>query len=142
VVAQASASDYRADDKDVLKIRVSNSTGDTVPLPLSHRARITQPLSRCTLNLIRRLSFDGGLVGAGFSQGEAAIKIMEKLAAETRRKVLLCMGRRSPFSNARRKHGVLASCSRAVRVPGVAGGAVRKPDAAVAVIMIVADVSD
>ena len=98
VVAQAE-SDARADTEDVLKIRVRNSTGETVPLGSfttvrdDHRA-----LSRAALQ-----SLSGGRArrrgGARlFSQGQA-IEIMEQLAAQTLpRGLLLTNGRRSPSS--------------------------------------------
>ncbi len=81
VVAQAS-SDYRADTKDVLKIRVRNSTGDTVPLGAFTTVRsITAPYRVPRYNLYPTAELDGG-AAPGYSQGQA-IEIMEKLAAET-----------------------------------------------------------
>ncbi len=81
VVAQAS-SDYRADTKDVLNIRVRNKNGDTVPLgAFTIVQSITAPYRVPRYNLYPAAELDGG-AAPGYSQGQA-IKIMEKLAAET-----------------------------------------------------------
>jgi hydrophobe/amphiphile efflux-1 (HAE1) family protein len=81
VVAQAS-SEYRADTKDVLNIRVRNSTGDTVPLgAFTTVSSITGPYRVPRYNLYPAAELDGG-AAPGYSQGQA-IEIMEKLAAET-----------------------------------------------------------
>ncbi len=81
VVAQAS-SDFRADTKDVLNIRVRNSTGDTVPLGAFTTVRsITAPYRVPRYNLYPAAELDGG-AAPGYSQGQA-IEIMQKLAAET-----------------------------------------------------------
>lgn len=81
VVAQAS-SEFRADTKDVLKIRVRNSTGDTVPLgAFTTVSSITGPYRVPRYNLYPAAELDGS-AAAGYSQGQA-IQIMEKLAAET-----------------------------------------------------------
>ncbi|HEY4142178.1 MAG TPA: multidrug efflux RND transporter permease subunit [Pseudolabrys sp.] len=81
VVAQAS-SEYRADTKDVLKIRVRNSSGDTVPLgAFTTVSSITGPYRVPRYNLYPAAELDGG-AAPGYSQGQA-IQIMEKLAAET-----------------------------------------------------------
>jgi multidrug efflux pump subunit AcrB len=81
VVAQALA-DFRADSKDVLKIRVRNSNGDTVPLGAFTTVRsVTGPYRVPRYNLYPAAELDGS-AAAGYSQGQA-IQIMEKLAAET-----------------------------------------------------------
>jgi hydrophobe/amphiphile efflux-1 (HAE1) family protein len=81
VVAQA-LSDYRADEKDVLKIRVRNSSGETVPLGAFTTVRsVTAPYRVPRYNLYPAAELDGG-AAAGYSQGQA-IEIMQKLAAET-----------------------------------------------------------
>ena len=81
VVAQAS-SEFRADTKDVLKIRVRNSTGDTVPLgAFTTVSSVTGPYRVPRYNLYPAAELDGS-AAAGYSQGQA-IQIMEKLAAET-----------------------------------------------------------
>jgi hydrophobe/amphiphile efflux-1 (HAE1) family protein len=81
VVAQAS-SEFRADTKDVLKIRVRNSTGDTVPLgAFTTVSSITGPYRVPRYNLYPAAELDGG-AAPGYSQGQA-IEIMQKLAAET-----------------------------------------------------------
>jgi hydrophobe/amphiphile efflux-1 (HAE1) family protein len=81
VVAQAQ-SDYRNDAKDVVNIRVRNSTGATVPLGAFTTVRsITAPYRVPRYNLYPAAELDGA-AAPGFSQGQA-IKIMEKLAAQT-----------------------------------------------------------
>jgi hydrophobe/amphiphile efflux-1 (HAE1) family protein len=81
VVAQAS-SEFRAETKDVLKIRVRNSTGETVPLGAFTTVRsITAPYRVPRYNLYPAAELDGG-AAPGYSQGQA-IEIMQKLAAET-----------------------------------------------------------
>ncbi len=81
VVAQAN-SDARADTKDVLKIRVRNGSGDTVPLGAFSTVRtVTAPYRVPRYNLYPSAELDGA-AAPGYSQGQA-IKIMEKLAAET-----------------------------------------------------------
>ena len=81
VVAQASA-DYRVDTKDVLNIRVRNSTGETVPLGAFTTVRsITGPYRVPRYNLYPSAELDGS-AAPGYSQGQA-IEIMQKLAAET-----------------------------------------------------------
>lgn len=81
VVAQAT-SESRADTKDVLNIRVRNSSGDTVPLGAFSTVRtITAPYRVPRYNLYPSAELDGA-AAPGYSQGQA-IKIMEKLAAET-----------------------------------------------------------
>ena len=81
VTAQADAA-YRLDSKDVLKIRVRNSSGDTVPLgsfTTVHDA--SGPYRVPRYNLYPAAELDG-TPAPGFSQGQA-LQIMEKLAAET-----------------------------------------------------------
>ncbi|MBV8792655.1 MAG: efflux RND transporter permease subunit, partial [Pseudolabrys sp.] len=81
VVAQATDTS-RIDTKDVLKIRVRNSTGDTVPLGAFTTVRsITAPYRVPRYNLYPAAELDGA-AAPGYSQGQA-IQIMEKLAAET-----------------------------------------------------------
>jgi hydrophobe/amphiphile efflux-1 (HAE1) family protein len=81
VVAQA-ADQYRADTRDVLNIRVRNKGGDTVPLGAFTTVRtVTSPYRVPRYNLYPAAELDGA-AAPGVSQGEA-IKIMEKLAAET-----------------------------------------------------------
>jgi hydrophobe/amphiphile efflux-1 (HAE1) family protein len=81
VMAQAS-SEFRDDDKDVLKIRVRNSSGDTVPLGAFTTMRsITAPYRVPHYNLYPAAELDG-TAAPGYSQGQA-IEIMQKLAVET-----------------------------------------------------------
>jgi hydrophobe/amphiphile efflux-1 (HAE1) family protein len=81
VVAQAS-DEHRMDRSDVLKIRVRNSNGDTVPLGSFTTVRdISGPYRVPRYNLYPAAELDGN-AAAGYSQGQA-IEIMEKLAAET-----------------------------------------------------------
>jgi hydrophobe/amphiphile efflux-1 (HAE1) family protein len=81
VVAQAS-SEFRGDAKDVLKIRVRNSAGETVPLgAFTTVSSITGPYRVPRYNLYPAAELDGG-AASGYSQGQA-IEIMQKLAAET-----------------------------------------------------------
>ncbi|HYS49748.1 MAG TPA: efflux RND transporter permease subunit, partial [Xanthobacteraceae bacterium] len=81
VMAQADSA-YRLDTKDVLRIRVRNSSGDTVPLGSFTTVRdISGPYRVPRYNLYPAAELDGA-AAPGFSQGEA-IQIMEKLAAET-----------------------------------------------------------
>jgi hydrophobe/amphiphile efflux-1 (HAE1) family protein len=81
VVAQ-SQSDYRADTKDVLNLRVRNTAGGTVPIGAFTTVRtISGPYRVPRYNLYPAAELDGA-AAPGYSQGEA-IGIMEKLAAET-----------------------------------------------------------
>ena len=81
VVAQARSGD-RLDTKDVLKIRVRNSTGDSVPLGAFTTVRtVTGPYRVPRYNLYPAAELDGA-AAPGYSQGQA-IEIMQKLAAET-----------------------------------------------------------
>jgi hydrophobe/amphiphile efflux-1 (HAE1) family protein len=81
VTAQALAS-ARMDTSDVLKIRVRNSRGETVPLASFTTVRdISGPYRVPRYNLYRAAELDGA-AAPGFSQGQA-IQIMEKLAAST-----------------------------------------------------------
>jgi hydrophobe/amphiphile efflux-1 (HAE1) family protein len=80
VMAQAD-SPYRLDSADVLRIRVRNSNGDTVPLGSFTTVRnISGPYRWPRYNLYPAAELDGA-AAPGYSQGEA-IQIMEKLAAE------------------------------------------------------------
>jgi hydrophobe/amphiphile efflux-1 (HAE1) family protein len=80
VTAQAESS-YRNEPKDVLKIRVRNSSGETVPLGSFTTVRdISGPYRVPRYNLYPAAEVDGTAV-RGYSQGQA-IAIMEKLAAE------------------------------------------------------------
>jgi hydrophobe/amphiphile efflux-1 (HAE1) family protein len=81
VTAQAVA-DARLEPKDVLKIRVRNSSGDTVPLGSFTTVRdISGPYRVPRYNLYPAAELDGA-PAPGYSQGQA-IQIMERLAAET-----------------------------------------------------------
>jgi hydrophobe/amphiphile efflux-1 (HAE1) family protein len=80
VTAQAEASE-RLDPKDVLKIRVRNSAGETVPLGSFTTVRdISGPYRVPRYNLYPAAELDGA-AAPGFSQGQA-IETMQKLAAE------------------------------------------------------------
>jgi multidrug efflux pump subunit AcrB len=81
VTAQADAQ-YRNDPQDVLKIRVRNSQGATVPLGSFTTVRsISGPYRVPRYNLYPTAEIDGA-AAPGYSQGQA-IEIMEKLASET-----------------------------------------------------------
>jgi multidrug efflux pump subunit AcrB len=80
VVAQADSED-RLDVKDVLKLRVRNSQGDTVPLGSFTTVRDKAgPYRLPRYNLYPSAELDGA-AAPGFSQGQA-IEAMQKLAAE------------------------------------------------------------
>jgi hydrophobe/amphiphile efflux-1 (HAE1) family protein len=81
VMAQAD-SPYRLDTNDVLKIRVRNSSGETVPLGSFTTVRdVSGPYRVPRYNLYPAAELDGN-AAPGYSLGQA-IKIMEKVAAET-----------------------------------------------------------
>ena len=81
VTAQADAP-YRLDTKDILKIRVRNSRGDTVPLGSFTTVRdISGPYRVPRHNLYPAAELDASTL-PGFSQGQA-IEALQKLAAET-----------------------------------------------------------
>jgi hydrophobe/amphiphile efflux-1 (HAE1) family protein len=81
VQAQAQAQD-RLEPKDVLALRVRNSSGDTVPLGSFTTVRdISGPYRVPRYNLYPAAELDGN-AAPGFSQGQA-IEIMQKMAAET-----------------------------------------------------------
>jgi hydrophobe/amphiphile efflux-1 (HAE1) family protein len=81
VTAQARDQDRR-DVADVLKIRVRNSSGDTVPLgSFTTVDDISGPYRVPRYNLYPAAELDGA-AAAGYSQGQA-IAIMDKLAAQT-----------------------------------------------------------
>jgi multidrug efflux pump subunit AcrB len=81
VTAQARDEDRR-DVSDVLKIRVRNSNGDTVPLgSFTTVDNISGPYRVPRYNLYPAAEIDG-TAAPGYSQGQA-IAIMDKLAAET-----------------------------------------------------------
>jgi hydrophobe/amphiphile efflux-1 (HAE1) family protein len=81
VTAQAIA-DARMTTKDVLAIRVRNSSGETVPLASFTTVRDTSgPYRWPRYNLYPSAELDGA-AAPGYSQGQA-MQIMEKLAAET-----------------------------------------------------------
>jgi hydrophobe/amphiphile efflux-1 (HAE1) family protein len=81
VQAQADAP-YRLEPEDVLKLRVRNSQGETVPLGSFTTVRnISGPYRVPRYNLYPAAELDGA-PAPGYSQGQA-IDIMEKLAAET-----------------------------------------------------------
>jgi hydrophobe/amphiphile efflux-1 (HAE1) family protein len=80
VVAQ-SESAYRRDPTDVLKVRVRNQNGNTVPLGSFTTVRdISGPYRVPHYNLYPAAELDGA-AALGYSQGQA-IQIMQKLAAE------------------------------------------------------------
>src|SRR6202040_2519854 len=80
VMAQAD-SPYRLDAADVLRIRVRNANGETVPLGSFTTVRdISGPYRVPRYNLYPAAELDGA-AAPGYSQGQA-IQIMEKLAAE------------------------------------------------------------
>ncbi len=80
VIAQA-ASAYRMNPKDVLNIRVRNSSGGTVPLGSFTTVRdVAGPYRVPRYNLYPAAELDGA-AAPGFSQGQA-IAIMERLAGE------------------------------------------------------------
>jgi len=81
VVAQAD-SPFRMNTRDVLNIRVRNSSGETVPLGSFTTVRdIAGPYRVPRYNLYPAAELDGS-AAPGFSQGQA-IEIMEKIAAQT-----------------------------------------------------------
>ncbi len=81
VTAQADAN-YRLDPKDILKIRVRNASGDTVPVGSFTTVRDVSGSYRVPrYNLYPAAELDGA-AAPGFSPGQA-IQIMEKLAKET-----------------------------------------------------------
>ena len=81
VTAQADAA-FRLDPKDVLKIRVRNSSGDTVPLGSFTTVQdIAGPYRAPRYNLYPAAEVDGA-PASGYSQGQA-IQLMEALAAST-----------------------------------------------------------
>ncbi|MGA8292631.1 MAG: efflux RND transporter permease subunit, partial [Rhodoplanes sp.] len=81
VTVQADAA-YRSDYKDVLRIRVRNSSGSTVPLGSFTTVRdISGPFRVPRYNLYPAAELDGA-AAPGYSQGQA-IAIMNRLAAET-----------------------------------------------------------
>jgi len=81
VTAQA-GDEYRNDPSDVLRIRVRNATGDSVPLGSFTTVRnISGPYRVPRYNLYQSAELDGA-AAPGYSQGEA-MAIMQKLAAET-----------------------------------------------------------
>jgi hydrophobe/amphiphile efflux-1 (HAE1) family protein len=80
-VMEQADSPYRLDTADVLRIRVRNSNGDTVPLGSFTTVRnISGPYRVPRYNLYPAAELDGA-AAPGYSQGEA-IAVMEKLAAE------------------------------------------------------------
>jgi hydrophobe/amphiphile efflux-1 (HAE1) family protein len=81
VMAQADDR-YRMNRNDVLKIRVRNSQGETVPLAAFTTVKdISGPYRVPRYNLYPAAELDGN-AAPGYSQGQA-IQIMEKLAAQT-----------------------------------------------------------
>jgi hydrophobe/amphiphile efflux-1 (HAE1) family protein len=80
VTAQADA-DFRINSKDVLKLRVRNSSGDTVPLGTFTTVRdVSAPARVPRYNLYPAAELDGS-AAPGFSQGQA-IDLMQQVAAE------------------------------------------------------------
>jgi hydrophobe/amphiphile efflux-1 (HAE1) family protein len=81
VTAQAMA-EARMDTKDVLAIRVRNSSGETVPLGSFTTVRdVSGPYRWPRYNLYPAAELDGA-AAPGYSQGQA-MEIMEKLAVQT-----------------------------------------------------------
>ncbi|HEY7085892.1 MAG TPA: multidrug efflux RND transporter permease subunit [Hyphomicrobiaceae bacterium] len=81
VTAQADAG-FRVDPKDVLKIRVRNASGETVPIGSFSSVRdISGPYRVPRYNLYPAAELDGA-PAPGYSQGQA-IELMQKLANET-----------------------------------------------------------
>jgi hydrophobe/amphiphile efflux-1 (HAE1) family protein len=81
VTAQADAS-FRVDTKDILKLRVRNTAGDTVPLGTFTTVRdVSAPARVPRYNLYPAAELDGS-AAPGYSQGQA-IDLMQQLAAET-----------------------------------------------------------
>ena len=81
VQAQAD-SKYRLQPRDILDLRVRNSSGETVPLGAFTTVRdITGPYRVPRYNIYPAAELDGA-AAPGYSQGQA-IDIMQKLAAET-----------------------------------------------------------
>jgi hydrophobe/amphiphile efflux-1 (HAE1) family protein len=81
VTAQADAG-FRLDPKDVLKIRVRNASGETVPIGSFSSVRdISGPYRVPRYNLYPAAELDGA-PAPGYLQGQA-IDLMQKLAAET-----------------------------------------------------------
>ena len=81
VTAQADAP-YRLDPKDVLKIRVRGTSGETVPLGSFTTVQdVSGPYRVPRYNLYPAAELDGS-PAPGYSQGQA-IDLMQKLAAET-----------------------------------------------------------
>jgi hydrophobe/amphiphile efflux-1 (HAE1) family protein len=81
VTAQADAG-FRLDPKDVLKIRVRNASGETVPIGSFSSVRdISGPYRVPRYNLYPAAELDGA-PAPGYSQGQA-IELMQKLANET-----------------------------------------------------------
>jgi hydrophobe/amphiphile efflux-1 (HAE1) family protein len=81
VTAQADAG-FRLDPKDVLKIRVRNASGETVPIGSFSSVRdISGPYRVPRYNLYPAAELDGA-PAPGYSQGQA-IELMHKLANET-----------------------------------------------------------
>jgi hydrophobe/amphiphile efflux-1 (HAE1) family protein len=73
---------YRQTERDVLNIRVRNSSGDTVPIGSFTTVRSISGSYRVPrYNLYRAAEVDGA-AAPGYSQGQA-IQLMEKIAAET-----------------------------------------------------------
>jgi hydrophobe/amphiphile efflux-1 (HAE1) family protein len=81
VTAQADAG-FRLDPKDVLKIRVRNASGATVPIGSFSSVRdISGPYRVPRYNLYPAAELDGA-PAPGYSQGQA-IELMQKLASDT-----------------------------------------------------------
>jgi multidrug efflux pump subunit AcrB len=80
VTAQAD-SDFRVNSKDVLKLRVRNSAGDTVPRgTFTTVSDVSAPARVPRYNLYPAAELDGS-AAPGFSQGQA-IDLMQQVAAE------------------------------------------------------------
>ena len=129
VMAQARDED-RQHVSDVLKIRVRNSNGDTVPLgSFTTVDNIAGPYRVPRYNLYPAADIDGA-AAPGYSQGQA-IAIMDKLAD---RDVAAGICHRMddvrlPADQGRQYRDVCLPPGGGVRLPG-AGRAIRKPDLA------------
>jgi len=96
VMAQADAPDRR-DFKDILKIRVRNTNGDTVPLAPHHGSQYRRPVSRPALQPLSR-GRDRRSGGGRLLRRASAIETMAKLAAEGLPDGSATSGRRSRSS--------------------------------------------
>ena len=121
---------FRQNASDVLKLRVRNARGDTVPLgSFTTVSDVSGPYRVPRYNLYPAAELSGA-AAPNFSQGQA-IEIMEKLAAQVLPEGFqLRVDRARVPAAARRQYGDLRlHAGGRVRVPA-AGGAIREPHAA------------